>query len=1050
MKQKVRAPRRAYALLAVAVTAMAALAFVSAAGASNRPVQLPDGAIDGFRAATLPLGSAATPVTVMVQLKGDPVTVADADSASGLSQGQKDQLQGQLKSQQGSVAQQIQSLGGTILGSYQLAYNGIKVQIPANKISSLYSLNGVTAVNAMKPMSFSNIHGVPLIGAPAVWDGLAGLHGEGIKVGIIDTGIDYTHADFGGTGRTVDYQTALAADTLPANPAWFGPNAPRIKGGIDLVGDKYNADSKVAADTVPHPDPNPLDCNEHGTHVAGTVGGSGVLADGSTYTGPYNASTIGGHDWNVGPGVAPKVDLYAIRVFGCAGSTNVVVDAIEWAVANHMDVINMSLGAPFGTADTPDAVAATNAAKDGTIVIASAGNNGTNGNGAYITGSPASGTGVLSIAATDPTQALPGAALTPIAKTVATQSSTVNAIVANGFSPLPGTPLNVRVIWGNAAHTVISLGCSVAADTADGPIAANTVIVVARGTCARVAKAIFGQQAGAAAVIMVNNSSALPPFEGKITSNPDDGVPYNVTIPFLGVSGGSTPSTSTTGKRFIASNGTAITMTALGITNPGYLGIASFSSPGPAAGGLLKPNVTAPGVSIISAGMGTGTEAFILSGTSMSAPHTTGMAALVRQAHPTWQKVRYWDAAIENTAAASMINGGFAAGSGNGLIQAPPAVATNVVALGTSQTPTLDFGYRELRNDFSDTRSITLRNFGSTAATFAVSAGRDSGSPHSVSVPGSVTVPAGGEATVDVGLSVPVATAGGGTIPFAQAFHDVAGAITFTPAAGSNNGVGLSVPYYLVPNALSNVHTSISTGQLKSGSAAATITNNGAVAGNADWYAWQISDPKERGLGANDVTSVGVQTFPGAKQLAFAISTSQTWTNGATQEFDVLVDKNGDGAPDYDVVAGDFGAITTGTFNGEDVVAVFPIDKDGNFGPGSIRYLTDAPTDSSTVVLPVDFDQIGIADAATATFTYAVNAFNITDGSADSTSTATFNAFSAPVNTGMFDSLNPGATATETLTVNAAQQALTPALGWLVVSHDNAGGADEAQTIGLR
>ncbi len=61
------------------------------------------------------------------------------------------------------------------------------------------------------------------------------------------------------------------------------------------------------------------------------------------------------------------------------------------------------------------------------------------------------------------------------------------------------------------------------------------VAVVNRGTCARVAKAIFGQQAGADAVIMVNNADSYPPYEGEITSNPDDGTPYTVTIPFLGV-----------------------------------------------------------------------------------------------------------------------------------------------------------------------------------------------------------------------------------------------------------------------------------------------------------------------------------------------------------------------------------------------------------------------------------------------------------------------------------------------------------------------------------
>src|SRR5437879_10620819 len=96
-----------------------------------------------------------------------------------------------------------------------------------------------------------------------------------------------------------------------------------------------------------------------------------------TYGCPYNAATPAAPgSFNSGPGVAPKADLYAVRVFGCEGPTDVTVDAIEWAVDNDMDVINMSLGSTFGSKDDPSAVASTNAAKAGVIVVASAGNAG--------------------------------------------------------------------------------------------------------------------------------------------------------------------------------------------------------------------------------------------------------------------------------------------------------------------------------------------------------------------------------------------------------------------------------------------------------------------------------------------------------------------------------------------------------------------------------------------------------------------------------------------------------------------------------------------------
>src|SRR5262249_31571002 len=160
---------------------------------------------------------------------------------------------------------------------------------------------------------------------------------------------------------------------------------------------------------------------------------------------------------------------------------------------------------------------------------------------------------------------------------------------------------------------------------------------------------------------------------------------------------------------------------------------------------------------------------------------------------------------------------------------------------------------------------VVLRNFGSSAATFTIGHARDSGSPHTVSSASSVTVPAKGTAKVSVTLNVPAATAGDST-----AFRDVAGLITFTPTGGANNGVALSVPFYLVPQADSNVHTALSMSTLqKKRTASASITNpGGVIAGNADWYAWGISDPADTG-GSNDVQAVGVQSFPSAGVFAF-------------------------------------------------------------------------------------------------------------------------------------------------------------------------------------
>jgi subtilisin family serine protease len=999
----------------------AALIAVSAAGAARIPV--PGGASNGQALTPLGLGNHQT--TVVVQLAGDPITVADANAAAPLSDSQKDSIRSQLRSQQAPVENQVRAYGGTVLASYQASYNGFKVSIAANQAASLASLPGVVAVWPLELVQPSNIHGIPLIGAPQVWDGVNGLHGEGIKIADIDTGIDYTHADFGGSGNPVDYTNARVLDSGPANPLWFGPSAPKVKGGTDLVGDSYQPDRNSAGyQPTPQPDPNPLDCNSHGTHTAGTMAGFGVLGNGHTYTGPYNATSVSSNNWLVGPGVAPKADIYSVKIFGCNGPTNEVIDAIEWAVDNNMDVINMSLGSPFGSPDSPDAVAAENAAQDGVIVVASSGNEGPN---AYMTGDPASGNDVISVAANDPTQTFPAAIMN------LTPGGSVTAINANGWSPLPSGSEHVRVIWTDATHQVVSLGCSVADDTADGPIAPNTFIVVRRGApCARMAKAIYGQQAGAAGVIMINNAAGYPPYEGPITVNPDTGDSFTVTIPFLGVSSGQGPTLT-------AADGGTLTLSGTTITTPGFETLASFSSWGPRSGdSFLKPNVTAPGVSIFSAGMGTGTGPLNDSGTSMAAPHVTGAAALVKQAHPDWRKVKYWDAAIENTADPSMVTDYATRGAGTGFVQALHAVQTQVVALGDHDMGVVNFGYNELNRDFNGNAGVKLTNFGDSWATFNVSDTLDQGSPHSVSVDGTVSVPPHGDRMIRVRLSVPVATAGGPSLPGATDFSDVAGVLQLTPVSGSNNGVTLRVPYYMVPAAISNVQTRVDDGKINKTHTATAVTTNsrGAVTGSAQWFAWGLKDKRDHGLKSNDLQAVGVQSFPSDQFLQFAISTNHRWSNAASDVFDVLVDVNNDGTPDYDVEAADHGALKTGQFDGEDIVAVFDLQT----GKGAFKYLADAPTDSSSMILPVDFGQLCATGepclSSTGHFTYSVQALSLSDGTLDtSDGSATFNPNASAVNTGMFDEVAPNTSATETLTVNPTEQAASPALGWMVVSH---------------
>ncbi|SDT72042.1 S8 family peptidase [Actinoplanes derwentensis] len=980
----------------------------------------------GSKINNLPAGMRDRQVTVMVELSEDPVAVVDAAAAQPLTTTQKKQRRERIRTEQVPVEKKARQLGGTVLGAYQDAYNGIKVRVAADELESLAAAPGVVKVHALQLVKPDNVRGVAMIGAPAVWSAPDNLRGEGVKVAILDTGIDFTHADFGGPGTTAAYEAAHATETTAADPALFGPKAPKVKGGIDLVGDSYDADpASDSYQPVPHPDANPLDCGGHGTHVAGTVGGYGVLADGSTYKGAYDSATINSKSWIVGPGVAPKVDLYAVRVFGCEGSTDMTVDAINWAVANDMDVINMSLGSPFGTADAPESVAADNASKNGVIVVASAGNSGP---APYITGSPASSTSTISVAASDPTPAFPGAKL----------SLGLNAINANGATFANGLTAPIKVV-GNGAGG-IALGCSTAEFAAAG--VTGSIAVVARGTCARVAKAVYGQAAGAVAVIQVNNVDSLPPYEGPITSNPDTGEAALVTIPFLGVP-------SSAGATLLAANGSSLSLENINLENPGYKATASFSSGGARTGdSWLKPDVTAPGVSIFSAGVGTGNGTVAMSGTSMAAPMTAGQAALVKQAHPDWRKVEYWKAAMVNTADPSGVSDYTTRVNGAGLIQAPGAVNTQVVALGDKGTATLNYGFAELDKTYSKRKVIKVKNLSRTKQTFTVAATLPAGSPHKVKLSKTkVTLAGKGETEVGVTLEVAAGTAGD-----SSAFNDVAGLITLTPTGKSNDGVKLRVPYYLVPQAVSKVSTALDVNALKKkGAATATVTNKkGAVAGTADVFAWGLSDAKDA-AGAADLKAVGVQSLPADNAIAFAVSTHNRLSNAARNEFDVYVDVNGDKIDDYLVVGADYGLLTTGDLTGELVTAVFDLRTGG----ATLEFFADAPFDSSTIVLPVLVSQLCEAgspclSAASPRLTYHVESVGIIDGNDDEIAgTATFNPFTPALTIGLIGEVAPNKSLTSKVTLDKAEFAKSPAKGLLVLSHDNTS-TTEAQLITIR
>lgn len=999
----------------------------------------------------LPVGAdGSQTVTVMVELSGDPVAVVESRQPDQqLTPTEEAAVRAELVAAQDAITGNIQAAGGTVLTKVQTAYNGIGVRIARAEVASLAALPGVTGIRAVNLVELHNEESVPYIGTPEVWQSY-GFTGEGISIAIIDTGIDYTHANFAGTGTEEAYEAADAADVTigdGGDTGQFGADAPKVKGGYDFVGDDYDADSEDPAVNTPQPDPDPLDCNGHGSHVAGSAAGLGVDAELETYGGPYDATTHE-NEFEIGPGVAPQADLYALRVFGCAGSATDldVINAIEWAVENDIDVINMSLGSPFGLGDDPVTVATDNATANGTMVVTSAGNEGPS---PYITGSPGSATSAIATAALDTIESTPGVLMT------FADGSSITAQNSNE-GLLPVDPLEVFVVLDASGE--VSEGC----DPADFAGAEGKLAVVIRGTCGRVSKAIYGQEAGAAAVAMINTDPGFPPFEGPITSNPDTGESVIVTIPFLGIRGLLGPEETEDPDTLVAQDGNSVTLTDQAITNPGFGTLATFSSGGPRSGdSWAKPDITAPGVSIQSTLVASGNLGGRISGTSMASPHVAGVAALTMQAHPEWS-VEDLKAAIVNTGDPSGVGDYHVRRAGSGLVQPFGSTTTQVVAIGDAWTGSLNYGYAELTRNFSARKTLTLRNHGDVAVTYGLGtvAGAES-VPASVGLSSSsVTVPAGGTATVQVRLDVPAASVPSSDPALADdTYHEVAGYVELTSDAAQP----LRVPYYFVPRSASYVKTTLSPPLAGDGTTStATVSNaRGVIPGVADTYAWGLRDDSDAmfqpgyAYGGFDLRAVGVQSFDaagldpedpelvGQRLIVFAVNNHDRWSAASTNEYDLPIDTDGDGEPNFVVIGADLGLVLAGEFSGE--MGSFVLDV--ATGEMSIFFTGVAPSDSSTILLPILSSQIGVSEESPS-FTYSAESFNLlSDGFDAVDDTAGYNAYQPPISQGEFHVLAPGATATFEVAVDP--ETFEPGLtrGLMVVTFDDRAGAAEAELI---
>ena len=651
------------------------------------------------------------------------------------------------------------------------------------------------------------------------------------------------------------------------------------------------------------------------------------------------------------PGVAPGARLYALKIFGCSGTTDDVIDAVDWAVKNGMNVINLSLGAPFGAEGTafggpesPDAVAVDNAVAAGIVVVAAAGND---GSVAYTASTPGVASGAIEVAAVDAHATLPGA--------VIGVGAGIAALDANGSAAFPVTG-RLDVLSDGAGG--IALGCA-ASDY--GSVAPGDIVVTLRGTCPRVDRATLGQAAGAAAVIMVNTTTgAFPPQEGPITG---------VTIPFLGVP----PSAAAP---LQGADGTTVTIAGpLTLANPTYRTTADFSAGGPRAGdSALKPDIAAPGVAVASAAFGTGIGAVTDSGTSMAAPVVAGAAALVLQAHRGWTPEQV-KAALMNTASGTAIAGYDPRIDGAGLVQPARAVDTLVLATVGAGTASLSFGAQALSGPFSASQAIRLQNLGARAVTYRLHAtftGAALG-VHVVLRPSRVSVPAHGAASVTVTLTLSaaaVAALPGIDQPASPGalLTTVRGTVIATPTAAAPGIYPAGVPFLIAPRGIFRRRGPRHGLAHAAGSA-------GRRLGEGDERRHPCRSRRRVRVGSSQRPGGGrLCRHPGRRRagahdrprryalpatdrlLVFAVNTYTPWSSAAANEFDIALDTDGSGSAEYILTAVDHGLATSGQPDGRTACFLFRVSDQQLLAAA----FAAAPANSSTLRCGVLASSLGM------------------------------------------------------------------------------------------
>jgi subtilisin family serine protease len=888
---------------------------------------------------------------------------------------------------------------------------GVVVRGDAAALRTLAADPSVVSVRLMTPKVPMNKGSDVFTQAVAAWQA-TGQTGEGIRIGVIDTGLDYTHADFGGPGTPEAYAAAYGEDGTGEVPDDTYDPA-KFLGGYDFAGPLYDAASDDPVALEPVPDANPIDPpNGHGTHVSGTAAGYGVLADGSTFDGDYTTLTDIS-DWKVGPGTAPEAGIYALKVFGdVEGSTNLTIDALEWAADpngdgdynDHLDVVNLSLGSDGSPADDPENLFVDQLTALGVVSVIASGNA---DDLTDIGGTPGNARSALTVAnSVGDAQVLDG-----VEVTAAADPALVGIHAAQNTIAYTGPDVTAPVVF--LGDTVD--GCTSLAPYAD-QIAGKIVWLWwddndGTRACGSVGRWNNAAAAGAAGAIV---GWSQPVFTYGLTGG--------ATIP-----GAMLTADATTALLPEIQAGTLTARIGPGLANatfvatPGAADTVNSSSSRGVHGslGIVKPDVAAPGTSISSANAGSGTEPSTKSGTSMATPHVAGIAALVRQAHPDWNATEV-KAAVMNTAThdlyAEVGQTGAVYGPervGSGRVDALAATTDEVLAWATDdpELVSVTFGVVDVGAEpVVLEKTVTVKNAGDAAAELVPSfAQATSAGGATVSVaPASLTVPAGQTRLVTVRLTLDPATLAKEIDPTSQANYDlgiavprefvtsISGRLVLTAADGST----LRVPVQAAPRLVSDLSAEPVAFDPTGTSTPLTLTGREALSGG--WlslvapFVLAGESPQleaDASVGASpsvvasgDLRYVGFSsTYPqivaagldpavvGSGTIGIGIAVEGEWASLGLNTIPVIdIDTTGDGVPDFETVLWKYGPTydftTAETYSLaadgslDELVDLFPING----------FFADTETtayDSNVVVAPVSIDALGLTPGTVPTFT---------------------------------------------------------------------------------